>query len=129
MNATESRLFVERSLGSFRPVQPVFQPVERPWAMSIACLLGFLQCTISAIAVLIVIPGGVPFLVGMALVGVQAVCLSGLWRMRVWSLPAYVALTVLVQVLAAIGGGFSLLGLLLPAATIVVGLMNVDHME
>ena len=129
MNAVESRLLVQQTLGSFRPVQPVFAPAERPRAMTVVCLLGFLQCAISALAVLILVPGGLAFLVGMALVGVQTVCLSGLWRMRLWALPAYVTLMALVHILAAIGGGFSLLGLLLTIATIAVAIANIDDLR
>jgi hypothetical protein len=97
--------------------------------MTVVCLLGFVQCALSAVGVLVLAPDALVLLIGLALAGAQAVCLSGLWRMRSWSLPAYFALMSLLHVLAFIGGSFSLLVLLLTIATVVVAITNVDDFE
>ena len=131
MYAMESHLLASQSRRTRRPAQPAFAPIEgpRPVAMALLCSLGFFHCALMVIGLLIAANDGPVFLVGMATVIAYAACLSGLWRMRAWSLPAYVAFMVGLHGLAALGGGFSPLALVLAAATVVGGLKNLDDMR
>jgi hypothetical protein len=129
MNATESRLLVQQSLESFRPAQPIVEPAERPRDLTIVCVLGFIQCGFETLVLLFASPDGLFLLIGLAVAAIWAACLSGLWRMRAWSLPAYVAFMAVFHVLAAIGGGFSVFTLILTIVTIIVGIRSADAMR
>jgi hypothetical protein len=128
MNATESRLLVQQSLDSFRAAEPIVEPGERTRDLTVVCLLGFVQCAFAALVLLFVGLGGLALLVGLALLAIEATCLSGLWRMRAWSIPAYFAFMALFHLLAAIGGGISVFDLILTIATVIIALRSVDDM-
>jgi hypothetical protein len=114
---------------------PYAQPKERPVAITVICVLGF----VGAGLMIIVLPfifakldrmiGGwyPPYLAFSSIVGLA--CMIGLWKMKKWAAYTYTAMTVLNQIVMLAMGVWNVFALLVPAIVIAIALYHVKKMD
>ena len=105
---------------------------ERPIAITIICILGFIGAALSIPAIFMGATGSIgawypPYLAFSAVVGL--VCMIGLWKMMKWSVFAYAALVVLNQVVLFSMGVWSIFALLIPAIVLAIGFTYLSKMK
>jgi hypothetical protein len=105
---------------------------ERPVAITVICVLGFIGAALSIPLIFSDIARGIgawypPYLALSAVVGI--VCMFGLWWMRKWSVFAYTAFVVLNQVVLFAMGVWSVFALLIPAIVIAIGFTYLSRMK
>jgi hypothetical protein len=105
---------------------------ERPVAITIICVLGFIGAALTIPLIFSDIARGIgawypPYLAFSAVVGF--VCMIGLWQMMKWSVFVYTAFVVLNQVVLFAMGVWNIFGLLIPAIVIAIGLTYLSRMK
>jgi hypothetical protein len=105
---------------------------ERPVAITIICVLGFIGAALSIPLIFSDIARGIgawypPCLAFSAVVGF--VCMIGIWKMIKWAVFAYTAFVVLNQVVLFSMGVWNIFALLLPAIVIAIGFTYLSKMK
>lgn len=105
---------------------------ERPVAITIICILGFIGAALSIPAIFIEATSMVgawypPYVAFSAVVGL--VCMIGLWKMMKWSVFAYTAFVILNQCVLMAMGFWSIFALLIPGVVIVIGFIYLPKMK
>jgi hypothetical protein len=105
---------------------------ERPVAITIICILGFIGAALTIPAIFMSAASGIgawypPYLAFSAVVGL--VCMIGLWKMMKWSVFAYTAFVVLNQVVLFSMGVWSIFALVIPAIVIAIGFAYLSRMK
>jgi hypothetical protein len=105
---------------------------ERPIAITIICVLGFIGAALTIPLIFSDIAKAVgawypPYLALSAVVGF--VCMIGLWKMLKWSVFVYTAFVILNQVVMMAMGVWNVFGLLIPAIVIAIGFTYLSRMK
>lgn len=105
---------------------------ERPIAITIICVLGFIGAAFSIPLIFSDIARSIgawypPYLALSAVVGF--VCMIGLWKMLKWSVFVYTAFVILNQVIMMAMGVWNIFALLLPAIVIAIGFTYLSRMK
>lgn len=105
---------------------------ERPVAITIICILGFIGAALSIPAIFMGATSSIgawypPYLAFSAVVGL--VCMIGLWKMMKWSVFAYTAFVVLNQIVLMAMGVWNIFALLIPAIVIAIGFTYLSKMK
>jgi hypothetical protein len=105
---------------------------ERPIAITIICVLGFIGAALSIPAVFMSATSSIgawypPYLAVSAVVGL--ICMIGLWKMMKWSVFAYTAFVILNQCVLMAMGVWTILALIIPAVVIAIGFAYLSKMK
>ena len=105
---------------------------ERPVAITIICILGFIGAALTIPAVFLAASSSIgawypPYLAFSAVVGL--VCMIGLWKMLKWSVFAYTAFVVLNQIVLMAMGVWNIFALLIPAIVNAIGFTYLSRMK
>jgi len=98
---------------------------QRPIAITVICILSAIGIVLGIIG-LVAAAGALsalapwyPIYAGASII-VGAVCTYGLWMMKKWALYLYTVLFVLNQIIAMMLGAFSIIGLAIPLAVVII---------
>jgi hypothetical protein len=105
---------------------------ERPVAITVICVLGFIGAAFTIPLIFSDIARGVgawypPYLALSAVVGF--VCMIGLWKMMKWAVFAYTAFCVLNQVVLMAMGVWNIFALVIPAIVIAIAFAYLSKMK
>jgi hypothetical protein len=108
----------------FPQAEAAIDPHERPIAITIICIIGFIAAALSVPAFFMVAMGSLPpwyqaWLGISTMIGLAT--LIGLWMMRKWAVYTYTGLTATNQVILIATGLWNPFTLLLPG--IIIGVM------
>jgi hypothetical protein len=105
---------------------------ERPVAITIICVLGFIGAALSILVIFSEAARAIgawypPYLAFSAVVGF--VCMIGLWKMMKWAVFAYTAFVILNQVVLFSMGAWNIFALVIPAIVIAIGFAYLSKMK
>ena len=108
------------------------QTAQRPTAITVICILGFIGAALSIPLIFSSTAAGIgswypPYLGFSAVVGL--ICMIGLWKMKKWAVFAYTALVVINQVVLFSMGVWNPFALLLPAIVIAIAFAYLSRMS
>jgi hypothetical protein len=112
--------------------QVAMDPHQRPIAITIICILGFVGAVLTIplffMDVMRTLPLWYPALLGVgALIGLA--CMIGLWMMRKWAVYTYTAFAAINQVILIATGLWNPIALIVPAIIIVVMFVYLSRMR
>jgi hypothetical protein len=108
--------------------------MQRPTAITVICVLGFIGAGVSLLALPMILshasmfPGWyLPYLCLSAVVGLTL--MVGMWKMKKWGAIGYAGFTALNQVVLLVGGLWTIGALIIPAIVAGIALSNVSKMD
>ncbi len=111
-------------------IEENYAPHERPTAITVVCILGFIGAALVLPALFLVahkMPGWYVGYTGVASV-VGLACLIGLWKMKRWAVIAYTTMFVLNQVVLIAAGMWNPMALIIPVVIVGITLSNYSKM-
>jgi hypothetical protein len=106
---------------------------QRPTAITVICILGFIGAALSLPLVLFsastsLLPGWyTPYLALSAVIGLA--CMIGMWKMKKAAAFGYVGFTALNQIVLLVAGLWTVSALIIPGIVCGIALANVSKMD
>lgn len=105
---------------------------ERPLAITIICVLGF----VGTLALIPILFSGIasqigawypPFLIFASIVGFT--CMVGLWKMKKWAVYLYAGMAIINQLIMVLMGLWTITSLIAPAIVTGIAIYHLDKMD
>ena len=124
----ESNNILDKEVTNSQPQQPT----ERPVAITVICVLGFIGAAITIPLIFSNAASSIggwypPYLAFSAAVGLA--CMIGMWKMKKWGAYTYTGIVGLNQLVLLAMGVWNIVSLLVPAIVVAIALTHVKKMD